>query len=427
MRLETDLPPDPAWLARRLAGRPGLAVLRSDARGALGADDAATSFVASDPVETSSARVPPAGVTVPGWAGRPAAPRWVGYLPYEAFRSLERSGWTPKEERAAPWVESPLWYRYDAVVRIEHALGRVVVEGDDPDAVGRTLARIRDGKHAYHPAVWGPLNTGPDASHTAAVGRVLERIAAGDVYQVNLARRFVASFRGDELDFFDRLFERAPSPYGFFLAAGDHHVAGASPELAVHVDERGALRTGPIKGTRLRGTDAVTDAALAAELDRSPKERAELTMAIDLHRNDLGRVARAGSVHVVRSGELRPGKTVWSRVAEVRATLDAGCTPADLVESALPCGSVTGAPKVRAMEIIAETERDRRGLYTGAFGHVGRDGSLVLAVAIRTAVLRGDELEYFAGGGIVWGSDPERETEETWWKVRQLTQSVRAD
>jgi anthranilate/para-aminobenzoate synthase component I len=215
---------------------------------------------------------------------------------------------------------------------------------------------------------------------------------------------------------------KAPSPWCVYLEVNDDTtVLGTSPELALEV--RGeAMRTGPIKGTRPRGTCAETDARERLDLEGSEKERAELVMAVDLHRNDLGRVARIGSVRVLGGPQTVASRTVWSRVHEVVALRDLSCDLSRVVSAVLPCGSVTGAPKLKAMEIIAKLEPHPRGLYTGAVGYVGRDGALVLAMAIRTAVLsrRSGELEYFTGGGIVAGSDPRRETDETEWKARQL-------
>jgi anthranilate/para-aminobenzoate synthase component I len=186
------------------------------------------------------------------------------------------------------------------------------------------------------------------------------------------------------------------------------------------------MRTCPIKGTRPRGADAAADASLARALDADAKERAELTMAVDVHRNDLGRVAVPGSVRVLGEPRVLGGRTVWSRVAEIVARRAPGIALADIARAMLPCGSVTGAPKTRAMEVIATLEPWRRGVYTGAFGYVARDGALVLAMAIRTFELAraGDVREgcYFTGGGIVWGSDPTRELEETRWKALQVTQ-----
>ncbi len=227
---------------------------------------------------------------------------------------------------------------------------------------------------------------------------------------------------GSPVDVFAQLFGKAPSPYGVLWDVdGDLTVIGTSPELAL--EARGALlRTAPIKGTRPRGTCRVTDEANRLELEASDKEAAELVMAVDLHRNDLGRVARFGSVCAVGGPRTIASRTVFSRVREVVARREVGCDLSSVVQAALPCGSVTGAPKVRAMEIIAELEAHRRGLYTGAIGYVGRDGGLVLSMAIRTAVAsrRDRALEYFSGGGIVAGSDPLREVAETNWKASHL-------
>lgn len=179
-----------------------------------------------------------------------------------------------------------------------------------------------------------------------------------------------------------------------------------------------------MKGTRPRGRDALEDQRLALELDADPKERAELVMSVDVHRNDLGRVAVPGSVAVGGEPRLLAGRTVWSRVAEVVAQRSPGVALEAVVRAMLPCGSVTGAPKVRAMEVIAKLEPWRRGAYTGVFGHLGGEGSLALAMAIRTIEIAKGEPDhaasYFTGGGIVADSVPERELEETRWKAVQV-------
>jgi anthranilate/para-aminobenzoate synthase component I len=263
----------------------------------------------------------------------------------------------------------------------------------------------------------------PDHAHTDRIREALRLIAAGDLYEVNLARRILLLLRGDSLALFESLLDAAPAPWGFFQDLGDTVVCGASPELALSV--RGdALRTCPIKGTRPRGTDAAADAGWMRDLDADPKERAELVMAVDVHRSDLGRVAVPGSVRVLGEPRVLAGQAVWSRVAEVVARRAPGVSLDHVAAAVLPCGSVTGAPKVRAMEVIAGLEPWRRSAYTGVYGYVGRDGSLELAMAIRTIEVAkvGQEQRacYFAGGGIVADSIPERELEETRWKAAQL-------
>jgi anthranilate/para-aminobenzoate synthase component I len=255
---------------------------------------------------------------------------------------------------------------------------------------------------------------------------------------VNLARRIAVRLRqGSPLDLHRRLSAAAPSPFAACLHLGDDlTVVSTSPELLLCAEPGGEksqvdpvgfgrLFTCPIKGTRPRGRDAVEDAALVRELDQDPKENAELTMIIDVERHDLGRVAATGSVRILRGPQVVTHRTVHHREALLAAQTRPGATRHDVLASMLPSGSVTGAPKVRAMEVIAALEAHRRGLYTGGFGHVAHDGGVTLAMAIRTVVLRGEEGEYFTGGGIVADSDPARELEETRWKALQLERAAR--
>ncbi|HSQ66911.1 MAG TPA: anthranilate synthase component I family protein, partial [Polyangiaceae bacterium] len=398
---ETPLVPDPLALARALAGRPGLAVLASAPGSGLRPADSRFSFVACEPVETSEDLVPSSRPEGPGFAGLDPAPRWIGAVPYEAFRHLERRA----RDRTACAMRTARWHRYDAVLRVDHEMGRVSVEADDAHAGERLLRAAAGAAPSPRDATLSPAGHGPRGEHEARIRAALDYIARGDIYQVNLARRLSFRLEGEPLDLFGRVLGKARPPYGVYWAMNDETVVcGTSPELALEV--RGeTLRTGPIKGTRPRGSCASSDETLRRELEASDKERAELVMAIDLHRNDLGRVARVGSVRVLGEPRTLVGPTVHSRVAEVVARRDVASDLSAVVEAVLPCGSVTGAPKVRAMEIIAELEAHPRGLYTGALGYVGRDGSLVLAMAIRTAVLSRDGerwlAEYFVGGGIV--------------------------
>lgn len=401
--------------ARALEHEPGLVVLATS--GAAG-----PSFVAVRPVERSTAWVPDVGAPEVGWAGGRAAPRWVGVIPYEAGRDLEREPWCEPDRRPAVRDASPEWLRYEAVLRVDGRTGAAVIEADHAGAAAELRARLLEG--ASRPRDRGfsltPAATEDPELHVERVRRALELIARGEIYQVNLARFLGFRVAGSRAELFAQMFASSPVKYGFYGQFFGGTVCGASPELALSVRGRRAT-TGPIKGTRARGADALADEALARDLDGDPKERAELTMAIDLHRNDLGRVAVPGTVVVPSAPRIERGARVMSRVAEVSALLRRDVSLAEVARAILPVGSVTGAPKVRAMEIIRGLEPERRGLYTGAYGYVGRDGALELAVAIRTLFVAEDgAARYGAGGGIVEASDPRRELEETRWKAAHL-------
>jgi anthranilate/para-aminobenzoate synthase component I len=341
------------------------------------------------------------------------------------LRGIERPRWTREPDtRPVPFHARPRWQRYPAVVRIDHATGDVCVEADDDAAAERLLRSVGSLGGVPRPfQVRSQPPDEPDAAHIDRVRTALGLIAQGDLYQVNLARRITLSIRGDLLSLFVSLLDAAPAPWGFFQDLGASTVCASSPELALSI-QGATLRSCPIKGTRPRGRDAAEDLDRARELDSDPKERAELVMSVDVHRNDLGSVAVAGSVRVAGEPCVSGGRTVWSRVADVTAVRAPGVSTEAILRACLPAGSVTGAPKVRAMEVIAELEPWRRGAYTGVFGYVGRAGSVTLAMGIRTIeVEKGGDLHrgvYFTGGGIVADSVPERELEETRWKAVQL-------
>jgi anthranilate/para-aminobenzoate synthase component I len=423
-------PADPLAMARALADRPGLAVLASRPAAAPRPDDARYSFVASDPVDASEALSPP-GAGGPGEGGV-AEPAWIGVVPYEGLRGMERPAWTRHpDERPGCTLARPAWRRYAAVVRVDHRTGEVAVVGDDARSTATLAERVCDaaavpagGPVARPELRLGPTDEAEEQAHVERIRQALRLIASGDLYEINLARRIPVAFQGDVLALFTLLLDSAPAPWGFLQDLGETLVLASSPELALSV-QGDALRTCPIKGTRPRGRDAEEDDRLARELEADPKEQAELTMAVDVHRNDLGRVSVAGSVQVLGAPRVLGGRTVWSRVAEVVGRRLPGTSMEDVMRAVLPCGSVTGAPKVRAMEVIARLEPWRRGLYTGAFGYAGRGDRLELAMAIRTLQLEragdgGWTGSYFSGGGIVADSVPERELEETRWKAVQL-------
>jgi anthranilate synthase component I len=265
--------------------------------------------------------------------------------------------------------------------------------------------------------------------YEAAVASAKEAIAAGEAIQVVVARRLsyerpvIAGAPLDAVTLYRALRRVNPSPYLFFVRMPEFTVVGASPELLVRV-EGDRMTTHPIAGTRPRGATPAEDAQLAYNLERDPKERAEHVMLVDLGRNDLGRVARPGSVAVTKYMEVERYSHVLHLVSHVEARLKPGCDALDALRSIFPAGTLSGAPKVRAMQLIAEAEGERRGLYGGAVGYLGYDGNLDTAITIRSAVLKDDLIHLTVGAGIVAKSVPELEFEETEHKAGAIRRAL---
>ena len=252
------------------------------------------------------------------------------------------------------------------------------------------------------------------------VARAKEYIAAGDIYQVNLAQRFELATADDPYAIYQRLRALSPAPYGAYLADGGFQILSSSPELFLRLDAQGRALTRPIKGTRPRGGTAAEDQRLAAELLASEKDQAELLMIVDLERNDLGRVCRYGSVRVEERHRIEAHPTVFHLVATISGQLGEGRDLFDCLRSMLPGGSITGAPKIRAMQIIDELEPCRRHVYTGSIGYLGFDGTCDLNIAIRTILCHQGRARYHVGGAIVSDSDAELEFQETLAKGRAM-------
>jgi len=256
-------------------------------------------------------------------------------------------------------------------------------------------------------------------AYETAVQRIRDYIAAGDVYQVNLSQRFETRFQGSAFGFFRNLYERNPAPFFAYMNAGDHQLASTSPERFLCLQDR-QVETRPIKGTRPRRQDPAEDRAMGAALEASAKDDAELSMIVDLLRNDIGRVCRGGSVRVAAHKTLEAYANVYHLVSIVEGELAQDRDAIDLIRAAFPGGSITGCPKIRAMEIIDELEPDRRHVYTGSMGFISFHGTLDLSIAIRTAVIHRGRMAFSVGGGIVYDSDPADEYEETLHKGRTL-------
>ena len=446
---------------------PGLALLESARPGR----NARWTYLTADPVAVLEA--PAAGPDPFAVARRlvarldptpvvPAdAPRFlgglVGFLGYDLGHVLERLQSVAEDDQGLPPIRLAL---HDWVVAWDRRTGHAWIGGRALDGDGRRLARRLDDVHARltSPAStggWAPADglgrgnadardeaadrgTSEDsgdalrfrsslsrAAFEAGVEAVRQHIARGDIYQANLTRRLEAAYGGDPWALYRRLRTGDPSLFSAYLDLGPSPETGrrrallsASPEPFLSLDADGVVASDPIKGTRPRGRDRAEDRALACELLGSTKDRAENVMIVDVLRNDLGRVCVPGTVRVPRLCRLERTAAVQHLVSTVTGRLAAGRDAFDLLVASFPGGSITGAPKIRAMEILEGLEPVRRGPYTGALGWIGPDGAMQTSILIRTFVADGRRLTLHLGGGITWGSEPAAEWEETVAKAR---------
>ncbi len=384
-------------------------------------------------------------------------PRWIGWIAYDALWDDALDGHAPRRPSRARDATTMRFARHSWVIGVDHANGRAYVFADDEAALERWRAldgaressstTSRTSSSTTSPSV-SPSTTArehdvvasvtelhatPAEDHRRAIEAAREAIARGELYQVNLARRWEGRFEGEPLALALAMRRASPVPLGMFARTNDGAVIGRSMERFLHWD-REVLETCPIKGTiaRARSGDpgADTDTHEASALRGDPKEHAEHAMIVDLLRNDLARVARTGSVEVVDPLRVEAYAKLHHLVTTVRARTRPATTDGaelglrDVLAATFPPGSVTGAPKVAAVELIDALEPFDRGVYCGAYGYVTRGGHLSLAVAIRTAVIEGARVRYFAGGGIVWPSDAEREVAETDLKARVFLDAV---
>jgi len=380
----------------------------------------------------------------------------AGLFSYDIGRWFERLPSPRFDEFRIPALAIGL---YDVVLAFDHATGRawIISQGlpeTEPTAraqrAAERLAQFRGelerpaGPDRLHPKTASTHSTvSPDqiapqhstlgrgsltsnfseAGFLAAVARVIEYIRAGDVFQVNLAQRLLHPAVEDSVSLYLRLRDLNPAPFAGFFDLGDFQIVSASPERFLSVRD-GLVETRPIKGTRPLSTNHAVDQAARDELCRSGKDRAENVMIVDLLRNDLSRVCQIDSVRVRDLCRLESYRHVHHLVSVVEGRLEADRGPLDLLRAAMPGGSITGAPKVRAMEIIAELEPTARGPYCGSLGYIGFDGSMDLSILIRTITAGRGWWQAPVGGGIVAQSDPRREYEETWHKAEGLVQAM---
>jgi anthranilate synthase component 1 len=375
----------------------------------------------------------------------------VGYLAYECARYFER---LPNPDGPGLGIPEAIFLFVDTLLVFDHLQHRILVvsnahlgePGIDPgtaydravDRIEELVARLkrplpdpatatpprdRPGRPAGHPMGNGIYCNVPPGRYQEMVVEAKKYIDAGDIIQVVPSQRFSRGTEAHPFSIYRALRAVNPSPYMYYLELGGFQIVGASPELLVRVED-GLVTTHPIAGTRRRGKTPADDLALERELAEDEKERAEHIMLVDLGRNDIGRVSRPGTVRVPKLMAVERYSHVMHLVSHVTGQLRPDMSAYDALQACFPAGTVSGAPKIRAMEIIAELESDRRGSYAGAVGYFSYSGNLDTAIAIRTCVCQDGIVSVQAGGGIVADSEPELEHEETLNKARAVLNAI---
>lgn len=459
--VELSPPPDPAATCERFLGQPHLIFLDS----ATAPDGLSRySWLSADPASVIRAKGPgsagapldrlraflvqhhaPAIDGLPPFQGGAA-----GFLAYDLGESLEAIPAPRYDDLGLPDIALGL---YDWTIAWDHLQRRAwIISTGLPEGGAQKAARAAERLAWVQRLIAGPparpsrpsrapRPTGPPSypvkgneqsdeiglrsvftheEYLAAVARVREYILAGDIFQANLTQRLEASLEEDPWQLYRRMREVNPAPFAAYLESDGFTVISASPERFLELDPAGRVETRPIKGTRPRGLSPAHDAALSQDLLESEKDRAENLMIVDLLRNDLSRVCQPGSVRVPELFTLEQFRTVHHLVSTVVGQLAPGRDAVDLLRATFPGGSITGAPKVRAMEIIAELEPARRGVYCGSVGYLSVTGAMDTSIAIRTVVATGGKAFFSVGGGIVADSDREQEYQETLHKARGI-------
>ena len=366
--------------------------------------------------------------SVPMDLTQPIAAGLFGYLSYDLKDVLETLPRTSIDDLRLPHL---YFFAPSTIVVHDKADGstrlcipkRRISGQDHLDKALRTFKQILGAKTLKNQSFRGDSDgfksNFTKTGYISAIKKVKEYIAAGDVYQVNMSQRFEMDFEGDTFSLFAKLYNDNPAPFFAFINAGNHQVVSTSPERFL-AQIAGRIETRPIKGTRPRGNTQTEDEKLGRELKQSIKDDAELSMIVDLLRNDIGKVCRAGSVRVAEHKRLEAYQNVFHLVSVVEGILDRDRDSIDLIKATFPGGSITGCPKIRSMEIIDELEPHRRHIYTGSIGYISFHDTLDLSIAIRTATVINGKIFFSVGGGIVFDSDPLEEYEETLHKGRTL-------
>ncbi|MEH7884857.1 anthranilate synthase component I [Bacillus sp. JJ1609] len=356
----------------------------------------------------------------------------VGFIGYDFIRNFEDIGPLPEDTVGMPDAHLMI---FDHIIVCDHLKQKLYLIGIPiPNQSTEDLVkRLKKRREEIHT----PAKTSSDGyfsvtdfkfsksreEFTESVAMAKELIEAGEIFQVVLSRRLTAKAEGNPFTFYRKLRVNNPSPYMYFLDFNDYAVAGSSPESLVKYHS-GTILTNPIAGTRPRGTSVDEDETLESELRSDEKELAEHKMLVDLARNDLGRVCEIGSIEIKKFMEVERFQFVMHLVSEVRGKLLDSIHPVEALASCLPAGTVSGAPKIRAMQMINRLESEKRGVYSGAIGYFSACGSMDFALAIRTMVVKDGKGYFQAGAGIVYDSDPQKEYEETNHKLKALLEAA---
>ena len=355
----------------------------------------------------------------------------IGFVGYDMIGLYENIGEIPEDTIGTPDMH---FFVYESYLIFDHKTEKVYVVEDniyskrDNDVTRQALGKVVKDLQTQAPNEFSPQNLHPltfvnhieKSAFEEMVARAKKLIRQGDMFQCVLSQRFSSPFDGDPLDYYRNLRVTNPSNYLYFYDFGDYQIIGASPESLVSV-KNGEVTTNPIAGTRPRGADDTEDAALAKDLQADIKETAEHRMLVDLGRNDIGRISQNGTVKVTKYMEVEYFRYVMHLTSVVKGQLLADVQSIDALKTTLPAGTVSGAPKIRAMKRIYELEREKRGVYAGAIGYLSATGDMDFAIAIRTMILKNQKAYVQAGAGIVYDSVPENEFYETINKAKAMT------
>lgn len=356
----------------------------------------------------------------------------VGYFGYDLCHHIEKLPRTAVDDVNIP--DCFLGF-YDGIIIVDHRNDKVYaaalgIKDESEKVIDFIAERIETGEDNkidinidYNESKKNFKSNFTKEEYIKALEKLKEYIKAGDIYQANLTQRFECDLDISPYELYGKLRTINPAPFASFIDFGEGHIVSSSPERFIKINDR-IIETRPIKGTRPRGKNPEEDKQNREELLSSEKDKAELLMIVDLERNDLGKISKTGSVKVTELFHLEEYATVYHLVSTVIGKMKDNCDVTDIIRATFPGGSITGAPKIRAMEIIDELEPTQRNIYTGSIGYIGFNGDTDLNIVIRTIVCKDNKAYFQVGGGIVWDSDPEMEYEETLHKARALMMAL---